>query len=90
MCDFTTINKPTTTDPFRNVRAKNNVTCDILNLLNVPSPEGLGEMPSILGSLSMTFYKSNALDSPLISLKSPGSVQIGHRWEPGRPSPSSL
>lgn len=86
---LTTINKPTT-NPFRNVRAKDNVTSDIPNLPNIPSSEGLGEMPSILGALSMAFCKSNVLDSPLIYLKSPGSVQTGHRRGLGHPPPSSL
>lgn len=52
---LTAINKPTTTNPFRDIEEKNNVISASLKLPNISSPERRGEMKSILGALSMTF-----------------------------------
>lgn len=65
---LTAINKPTTTNSFRDIKEKD-VTSDSLKLPNTPSPEGLQEMPSILGALSATFSKSNTFYLDDISKK---------------------
>lgn len=61
---YLTTMKPTTTNPLRDTRERNNVTSDILNLSKAPSPEGGGKAIYFRGTVDVS-RKSNTFDPPL-------------------------